>query len=63
MGLAKTKYFIKITNNDCLIIGEKPHECKVCQKRFRVQGDLKRHMKIHDRVKSSTSLTKEIKKV
>lgn len=53
-----------ISTNVIFIIstGEKPHECKVCQKRFRVQGDLKRHMKIHDRVKVS-SLTKEIKKV
>lgn len=29
--------------------GEKPHQCAVCGKKFRVRGDLKRHSAIHER--------------
>lgn len=29
--------------------GERPHACDVCGKKFRVRGDLKRHLKIHNR--------------
>lgn len=36
--------------------GEKPFVCDVCNKRFRVRGDLKRHSNIHERNK-----VKEIK--
>lgn len=32
--------------------GEKPFMCTVCNKRFRVRGDLKRHSNIHERNKA-----------
>lgn len=28
--------------------GERPYECSICEKKFRVSGDLKRHSRIHD---------------
>lgn len=30
-----------------LFIGEKPHECSICGKPFRVRSDMKRHQKTH----------------
>lgn len=36
----------------CVILGEKPHACSVCGKKFRVRGDLKRHATIHERDKN-----------
>lgn len=45
-----------------MLQGEKPYQCSVssCQKKFRVVGDLKRHMKIHERAKAPKDKKKEV---
>lgn len=39
----------------CLLTGEKPFECPICQRRFREQSDLRKHKKIHDAYASKCS--------
>lgn len=39
--------------------GEKPYECEVCAKKFRVSGDLRRHERIHERKKQKEELRKK----
>lgn len=40
--------------------GEKPFVCDVCDKRFRVRGDLKRHSNIHQRNKTKDTKLDDI---
>jgi len=31
----------------CIVLGEKPHQCDICQKRFSSTSNLKTHMRLH----------------
>ena len=41
----------------CLIVGEKPHPCELCGKRFRVRSDMKRHLRTHGRKRVSRGVS------
>lgn len=50
------------------MLGEKPHACEYCGKKFRVRGDLKRHWNIHTRAnairnKKNVSSTVDVQEI
>lgn len=35
-----------------LFLGDRPHSCQICGKAFRVSGDLRRHLLVHDKIRN-----------
>lgn len=42
-----------------MILGEKPHPCELCGKRFRVRSDMKRHYQTHNRKRVNRAVSSD----